>query len=280
MLTWYKAIVLGFIQGATEFFPVSSSAHLVIAQNWMGIRESAQTMAAFDVSLHVGTLVAAILFFRWDLAWLIGVWIKPWRAKLKTKQIPTVVKESSARRLGGLVILGIIPVCFVGVFFHQFFEDLFSDTMMVALFLLITGAIINATRKVQNNTVLLENIIFKQALLIGIAQIFSILPGISRSGTSISAGLFVKLNPESSFRFSFFMMIPIVGGAVILELRHLSHMAPPMILSAFLGAVMAGFVGYNCIGLMLRWMRQGKFANFAYYCWTLGTLVILKEMFF
>lgn len=278
-LTWYKGIILGLIQGATEFFPVSSSAHLVIAQSWMGIRESARVLAGFDLFLHAGTLVAAVIFFRWDLAWLFGIWVKPWRAGLRRRNPPSAVQEPQVRRLCGLLLLGILPVGIVGYFFHSFFEDLFNDTMVVALFLLITGSILNATRKAANTRIPLAGLGLKQALLVGLAQIFAVLPGISRSGVTIAAGLFARLTPEAAFRFSFLMMIPIVGGGLALKLPHLVHLRPDLVLAAVLGGVMAGVTGYFCIQLMLRWMQEGKFANFSYYCWSVGTVVLLKEMF-
>jgi len=179
-----------------------------------------------------------------------------------------------------LVLLGIIPAGLIGAGFHQFFEDLFSDVMMVSIFLMITGAVINVTKKIQMDGIGFEQMNFRHALLIGLAQVFSILPGISRSGSTIACGLFVKLKPEVAFRYSFLMMIFIVGGAFILEIDNFQHLELDILLAALFGAITAGIVGYYCIGMMLKLMVQGKFPLFAYYCWMVGGLVILKEMFF
>ncbi len=268
------------IQGATEFFPVSSSAHLVIAQNYLGVREPARTLAAFDIFLHFGTLMAAIYYFRWDLAWLFGIWIKPLREKLRAKNPPSFFEEKTAKKVGPLIILGILPAAFVGAMFHQFFEDLFSDTMMVSLLLMVTGMVIYTTKKIQGNTLGFAQMNAKQALLIGLAQIFSILPGISRSGTTIACGLFVKLKPEVAFRFSFLMIILLVASAFCLELSDLQYLEWDLLMSAICGTVTAAVAGYVCVGIMFKLMVQNKFPYFAYYCWIVGSLVLFKEMFF
>ena len=278
-LVWYKGLILGIIQGATEFFPVSSSAHLVIAQSYLGVHDSARVLYAFDTALHFGTLIAAIIFFRWDLACLFTSWVKPWRVKLEQKAPPSPWDIPAAKKISLLIILGIIPAGLLGAVFHQFFEDLFNDTLMVALFMMITGVLIYSTRDIKNNNAGFGQMGFKQALLIGLAQVASILPGISRSGATISAGLFFKLKPETAFRFSFLMMVPLAAGSVIMDLKEFAGFPLEAVTATILGSIAAGVVGFNSLKFLLKLMEEGKFPCFAYYCWAVGGLVMLKEIF-
>ncbi|MDO8528014.1 MAG: undecaprenyl-diphosphate phosphatase [Deltaproteobacteria bacterium] len=279
-LSWFKAILLGFVQGATEFFPVSSTGHIVLVQNYLGIRDPSKTLSMFDSVLNLGTLIAAIVFFRHDLLSLLACWISPLRKKLEQKNILPCLGVATGKRLGLLLLLGIVPAGLVSAGFHQFFEDLFSDTIMVAIFLLIMGTILHSTRRIDGIGMDFGKMNFKQSLLIGLSQIFAIFPGASRSGLTISAGLFLKLNPETAFRFSFLMMIPIVAGSVIYDLREGAHFPLEEWGKAILGAIIAGVVGFFSLKMLLRLMKEGHFANFAWYCWAVGGFVILKELFF
>ena len=164
--------------------------------------------------------------------------------------------------------------------FYHFVEDLFADTLMVSIFMLVTGTILYATRKIGDKNVGYEKMTFKQALLIGLAQLGSILPGVSRSGTTIAAGLFLKLKPEVAFRYSFLMMIPVAGVAILFDLREFLHFPKEAWGPAILGAITAGFVGFNCLKVLFKLMAEEKFHYFAYYCWIVGGLVILKELIF
>ncbi|MDP2599218.1 MAG: undecaprenyl-diphosphate phosphatase [Deltaproteobacteria bacterium] len=283
--TWIKGIILGLVQGVTEFFPVSSSAHLVIAESWLGIRESVKTLAAFDVALHFGTLVAAIFFFKKDLECLFGVWFPKWRQKLEGEQDvsaahPPMVHTGNAKKMGPLIILGVLPAGFITAKFGPFFSDIFSDTIVVAILLIITGFVISTTRRIHGDTLNVEKIGFKQALLVGLAQIFSVLPGISRSGVTISTGLFLRFKPELAFRFSFLMMIPLTAVTLIMDIPKILNLPPGAILAAVFGSIVAGVSGYFCIPILLEIVRRKKFFFFSYYCWAAGTLVLIKEMFF
>lgn len=283
--TWIKGIILGLVQGLTEFFPISSSAHLVIAESYLGIKDSAKTLAAFDVALHLGTLVAAIFFFKKDLECLLGVWFPKWRQKIEEKvsvsmMDPSLINLGNAKKMGFLITIAVLPAALVSAKFGQFFADIFSDTIVVAVLLIITGFMIHTTRWIQSDGVGAVRIGFKQALLIGLAQIFFILPGFSRSGITISTGLFLKFKPELAFRFSFLVMIPFVAIAIILDSPKLIHLPPQAIIAAFFGAIVAGVTGYFCIPILRELMHRKTFFIFAYYCWVVGTLVLIKEMFF
>ena len=283
--TWIKGIILGLVQGLTEFFPVSSSAHLVIAESYLGIKDSAKTLAAFDVALHFGTLVAAILFFKKDMECLIGVWFPKWRQKLEEQQgalavQPAMINPGNAKKMGPLIVLAILPMVFIAAKFGQFFADLFSDTIVVAILLIITGFVIHTTRRIHGDTLHVEKIGFKQSLLVGAAQIFSVLPGISRSGVTISAGLFLRFKPELAFRFSFLMMIPLAAVMLIMDIPEMLNLPLDAVIAAVFGSIVAGVTGYFCIPIMLTIMRRKKFFIFAYYCWVVGSLVLIREMFF
>ncbi len=283
--TWIKGLILGLVQGFTEFFPISSAAHLVMAETYLGIKDSAKTLAAFDVALHLGTLVAAILFFKKDLECLIGVWFPKWRQKLEAPDsffstVAPMVHPGNAKKLGPLIIGAVLPAALISAKFGQFFTDLFSDTIVAAVLLLITGFVIHTTRWIQSDGIGIDRIGFKQALLVGLVQIFSVLPGLSRSGITLSAGLFLKFKTELAFRFSFLMMIPLTAIGILLGIPDLLHLPQQAVIAAIFGCIVAGVTGYFCIPILLGLMRRKKFFIFAYYCWAVGVLVLLKEMFF
>ena len=255
----WKAIFLGVVQGITEFLPVSSSAHLVIFQQFLNLGHDGAFLMAFDVALHFGTLAALVTVFLPDLKWIL--------------------KESAGRRIGLYVILATIPAALVGFLLKNFFETLFGDTISASFFLILTGWILWWTQKAKPASLDLESMTPKEALGIGFAQAVAILPGISRSGSTIAAGILLKLKPEAAVRFSFLMAIPAIGGAALVEFHKFAAMNSSVLLPLLAGVVVAFFSGLSAIRWMLKFIEGGKLYFFSWYCWIFGGFVFIKELF-
>lgn len=255
------SILLGLTQGLTEFLPVSSSGHLVFFQNLFGLREPP---IFFDVMLHLATLLAVILFFRTDI-WKI---IKGVGGVFKKNQ-----NNTSPLKLLFLIILATFPTGLIGLVFKDWFESFFSEPRWVGGFLFLTGLFLFFTRFIKKEGKPLDGMRWSDALLIGIAQGIAILPGISRSGATISAGLFLGLNRELSGRFSFLLSIPPILGATLLEIR---GMEPNLSLGTHLiGTGVAFVTGMISLTFLMKVIRMGKLYHFSYYCCGIGILMII-----
>ena len=242
-----KYIILGIIQGLTEFFPVSSSGHLVIMQSFIGV--SGQEVALSAV-LHLGTICALILFFFKDI---LGVF----------KNI----------KLLFLILIVTIITGIIGVLGKDFFESLFSSPKLVALALIITGIILILTQKFKEAKK--DTVDFKDALFLGVMQAIAIIPGISRSGITISALLFRKIDRETAFKFSFLASIPAVLGANFLEARKIEF-----VLRTGFSNFFAGFLSSLLVGIIALWvlkfiLRKAKFHYFGYYCIIIAIITLL-----
>ena len=253
----FESILLGILQGLTEFLPVSSSGHLVLAQQLLtGFDGPA---AAFDVLLHGGTLAAVFLYFRQDL--------------LQIARDSTRLSEGGLR-LPFLLVAGSIPAGIVGVFMSDMITPLFSSPRVAASGLVITGLILLAAWKlVGAGRLSLANLTVPGVLLIGLAQAFAIVPGISRSGATIVAGMFLGLEGREAARFSFLLSIPAVAGALLLESGVLFEGGLPLAYLA--GAVFAALVGWASIAFLMKLLGRGILAPFGVYCLALGVLSLV-----
>ena len=266
-MTVLQAIVLGAIQGITEFLPISSSAHLVLVPHWLGWSFDSQIQFTVDILLHLGTLVAVIIYFRQDikviiLAFLRGLW----------KRNPL---ENDNAKLGWLILLATIPAGLVGVTFKEFFLDMLDKPRGVSALLLVTALVIIAAElyspKVRNR---IRDIRWVDALIIGCFQALAILPGISRSGVTIVGGLLRKFTHESAARLSFLMAIPVMLGAglvagIELLTNHQLWQYWPAILAGFLTALLVGVVS---IHWLLRYLQNHSLRPFAWYCVLVGLI--------
>lgn len=266
-MTVLQAIVLGAIQGITEFLPISSSAHLVLVPHWLGWSFDSQIQFTVDILLHLGTLVAVIAYFRQDikviiLALLIGLW----------KRNPL---ENDNAKLGWLILLATIPAGLIGVTFKEFFVDMLDNPRGVAALLLVTAlVIIGAERYSSNVRNRIRDIRWVDALIIGCFQALAILPGISRSGVTIVGGLLRNFTLESAARLSFLMAIPVMLGASLvagIELltNHQLWQYWPAILAGFLTALLVGVVS---IHWLLRYLQKNSLRPFAWYCVLVGLI--------
>jgi undecaprenyl-diphosphatase len=256
-----QSIFLGIIQGLTEFLPVSSSGHLVFFQSLMGLKEPP---IFFDVMLHIGTLLAVVVYFRTDIWKIIG-------------GIGSALKGKEENREGAklflLIILASIPTGLMGILFKDWFESFFSRPKLVGGMLLITGLVLWLTRFTKKEGKPLGRMGWIDAILIGIAQGFAILPGISRAGATISTGLFCGLDRELSGKFSFLLSIPAILGATLLEFRRIDTTSG--LGTVLIGTAVAFGVGILALTLLIKIIKIGKLFNFSYYCCGMGILMII-----
>jgi len=299
-LNLFQAILLGLVQGATEFIPISSSAHLIIIP-WLFQWDDPGL--AFDVALHLGTLVALLIFFARD-------WIRLFRAGIQSilslratfaKQSPNRELEIASgenrprndttrgddvdRRLAWWIVIGSIPGASAGVLFESKIEELFhapnaqhNTGAMIAMGVIIAllGAALFIAERIARHTRALNQVSLKDAILIGCAQALALFPGVSRSGATITAGLALGLEREAAARFSFLLSAPIIAGAGAKSVFDLARkgIAPSELIFFGVGMLSAAISGYLCIAFLLRFLQRNSTDLFVYYRWLLAALVI------
>lgn len=280
-LSILEAVFLGAVQGATEFLPVSSSGHLVIAQQLLGVNLEGGAMLAFDVCLHFGTLLAVVAVFWRDIGSILEALLR-WRSSEGHSDVTSKpdggLTTADARRLGLYLIIGTIPAVVFGLAFKKFFEALFSDALAAALMLLVTGGILWGTRFAKGRDISVSRMGWQRALGVGLAQAVAIIPGISRSGSTIAGGLYLGLDRALAARFAFLLAVPAIGGAGLLELTELSSLSGDILIAVAIGMAVSAAVGFICVKWMLRIVQRGRLSWFAYYCWAAGlaTIAYLK----
>ena len=267
-MNWVVAVILGAVQGATEFLPVSSSGHLVIFSRLCGC---AELPLPFVVITHFGTLLAVVAYYRRDFADMIRslfVWSLPYRAQ------DTQLKRS--RWLVVLLIVGTIPAAVAGVLLEEKVEELFTSTVVVGSALVITGLILLAVnwlsgRKEQERTTVVD------VLVIGVAQAVALVPGISRSGSTIAAGLGLGLHRDWAPRFAFLLSAPVILGGTGLEIVRLIQqpVAGAQLGMYLVGGLVAAATGYFAVHLVVKAVRQGNLIYFSGYCIVLGIATVL-----
>lgn len=263
-----QAVFLGILQGATEFIPISSSAHLVIVPFLMGWPEPG---IAFAVALHFGTLLAVTAYFFSDIVSL---------ARALTTSIIRRRMGDSKARLAWMILLATIPAILVGLLFRRFFEGFFSRPFDVAFLLVVTGALLLIGEAAGRQSRELKRLSRPAALGIGFFQALAILPGISRSGATMSAGLLFGLKREDATRFAFLLALPIILGTTIFEARKLfgAGGAAPSVFLLLLGVVSAALAGFVAIRFLLGFVARRGLHVFAAYCILFGTLVIAYSL--
>lgn len=270
-LSIVKAVLLGVVQGATEFLPVSSSGHLVIIQHLLGVELEGGGLLAFDVCLHFGTLVAVLVFFRREIG---GIIASPFR-RVGAAGSAGAESVRRSRRMGLFVLVGTIPAALVGPALNDFFEGLVSNPASAAGMLLVTGAILWGTRWAPAARRDIMAMGWSRALAIGCAQAFAIIPGISRSGSTIAGGLYLGLDRDLAARFAFLLAVPAIAGATVFKLGDLALFSREIIVATALGTLASFVVGLACIKWLLGIVRRGRLSWFAPYCWFAGAATIL-----
>ena len=266
-----QGIIIGIVQGLTEFLPVSSSAHLVFIQNILGVQSS----LAFDTFLHLGSLLAVLWFFRADIIKMLLSWFSS-LSDIVHGRFREGFYDDPYKRLAWYVIIATIPVGLAGVFFEDSVDALFSGALYVpAFFLFVTGTILYLSQRMTSGSINFRNITGKHALFMGLGQACAILPGLSRSGTTIAAGLVAGLDKEFAAKFSFILSIPAILGAFILQVKDIGSAMDANFLPVFLGFVAAFISGYIAIKWMLDLIQKRNLDIFAYYCWIVGIVVFM-----
>jgi undecaprenyl-diphosphatase len=255
-----KAIILGLIQGLTEFLPVSSSGHLVLARHLFGLGEAGVT---FDILLHLGTLLAIILVYWRDLLGLLRTVLA----------MPRGGGDPADRRMVLALVLGILPVVVVALLFEDTIEATFRSPRMAAGMLLLTASLLIASHRFRHAT---GEVTPRRGFLVGVAQILAILPGVSRSGTTISVAMMVGIRPQEAARFSFLMAVPLFLGAAIVKVPDLLDGATGMPTTALVAGFLTAFAsGYVAIRWLLAIIAQGQFVWFGVYCAVVGVIGLL-----
>ena len=269
-----QGIIIGVVQGLTEFLPISSSAHLIFIHNILGVGSS----LAFDTFLHMGSLIAVLFFFRKDVYEMIRAWILS-VGDIAQGRFVEGFKKDPYKRLAWYVILGTIPVGIVGILFESQVEALFAGALYVpAFFLFVTGTILYLSQRMNSGKVDFNNMSAKESLFMGLGQACAIMPGLSRSGTTIAAGLTIGLNKEFAAKFSFILSIPAILGATVVQLGDIGSALDTNLWPVAFGFIAAAVSGYIAIKWVLDLIQNKSLDIFAYYCWAIGIIIFMGSI--
>jgi len=268
-MNFIQAFILGIVQGITEFLPISSSGHLVIVPYLLNWKIPSEEIFPFNVLIQLGTLVSVIIYFWKDLVEII-------------KNFMTGIFElhpfsNEKTRLGWMIVMATIPALIGGLFFKDLVETAFESVLAVAIFLIITAILLFIADKLGKKLLTMKDVNWKTALFIGIFQLFSLLPGISRSGSTISGGVIQGLKRNEAARFSFLMSIPVMFGAGILSVKDLlavpdlNHFLPVLLI----GFITSGIVGYFSIHWLLYFLNKKSLVVFSVYCVIIAIIIFI-----
>ncbi|WP_243130565.1 undecaprenyl-diphosphate phosphatase [Flavonifractor plautii] len=268
-MTYFMSILMGIIQGVAEFLPISSSGHLALFQTFFGMENMEEKYMFFTVLLHFGTLISVCMVYWRDIVDMIREFFLGIAALAGRKD--TGVAPPPARRMVMLIIIATVPL-FVMVFLRDAVNQLFSNSIMVSCALLATGFILFFSDRIARGHKTARNATVADALIVGCGQALAVIPGLSRSGTTISVGMMRGFDRAFAVRFSFLMSLPAVLGANVLEIKDaLASNFPIEELPMYLvGVAVSAVVGYFAIRLVKSLSDKGKFGKFAYYCWAVG----------
>lgn len=273
-MTYLMSAVLGFVQGVAEFLPISSSGHLALLQHFFGLQEVDNL---FDILLHFATLLAVCIYYFQDVLEMILEFFRAIGELISRR--PARGKPPEARRMVLLIVVGTLPL-FVVIFFKDQVEVLANHPIFVSCALLVTGFILYWSDRMAKGRKTARNATLTDVLLVGMAQGIATIPGISRSGSTISAGMALGFDRKFAVRYSFLMSLPAVLGATLLELKDIAVDGIPgeLLPKYLLGMLIAGVVGYFSIRLVNLLAAKGKFGAFAYYCWAAGLVFLLLSL--
>ncbi len=271
----YQGIILGIIQGLTEFLPVSSSGHLVLGQIFFGITQS---QLVFDISVHMGTLLAVLVVYASDIIAMLTSVTRFFLKAILFKPVVSLFKEDENLQMAGVIIIGSIPTAIIGLGLKQFEHVLFTSKILVGCMLIVTGTILWISRHYYYTGSKKSRLGINKALVIGIVQGIAVIPGISRSGSTIATGMFLGLDRHKAAKFSFLLSIPAILGAQVLSIKDMMTLGIS-IDSVTIYATIASFItGLIALKILLTLVHSGRFHLFAPYCWLIGSLVILSKI--
>ncbi len=285
MTTLLQAIVLGIVQGLTEFIPVSSSAHLIIVPWLFRWSDPALTSLPFDVALHLGTLVSVLWYFRAD-------WLRLIRSGVDSIRERNINNDPD-RRLAWLILIACIPGGIAGVllegkigdWFHTPNQPIHSSAMIImAVIIIVLGLLLYLAERFARHVRNLQQMTLKDALVIGVSQALAVFPGVSRSGSTITAGLAMGFERESAARFSFLLSAPIIAGAGLKSLTEIytgiasGSIAQSDLILFPIGVIAAAISGYLAIRFLMRYLQKNSTNIFVYYRWLLAAVIIIVAL--
>ncbi len=260
----FQAFILGMVQGLGEFLPISSSAHLILTPWLFGWTDQG---LAFDVALHWGTLLAVVTYFYLDIWHLIKGFLHSLRSSTRD------LANNPYQKLSWLIIIATIPAAVIGKLLEHQVETVFRNPLLIAVTLAVVGIVLWVADRVGKKEKSLNHATWRNALIIGFSQAAAIIPGISRSGATMIAGLFQGLTRQDAARFSFLMSIPIILGAGVLKLPEIAEIQNHT--QVFVGFLSSAVFGFLSIKFLLKYISNRSFAVFAYYRIALAALIII-----
>jgi undecaprenyl-diphosphatase len=261
----FEAIILGIVQGLGEFLPISSSGHLILTEWATGWKGELINNLTFDVALHAGTLVAVLAYFWRD-------WLNFGEAVVSVLRGRAAAHEA---KLVGYIVLATIPAGVIGVKYEHIVETIFRNPLLVAAALVTGSLIMWLADQYSTRERRLASMTFGHAIFVGIAQAIALVPGISRSGVTISAGLAMGYQREDAARFSFLLSTPVIAGAAVFKLRHISLHSSEAAAGFVLGTLVSAVVGYLAIRFLIRYLERHTLNIFVWYRLALAAAVVL-----
>ncbi|MBS4022392.1 MAG: undecaprenyl-diphosphate phosphatase [Dethiobacter sp.] len=257
---YLEALILGILQGLTEFLPVSSSGHLVIFQDLLGVVQQGIT---FEIMVHFGTVLSVIWVFGPDIMRILR----------------RFAHEKQERHFALMLAVGTVPTGIIGYLLKNLFTRLYQSTLLVGFMLLVTGVILYTLHTLKPGRKNERTMTAADALIVSLAQTFAIIPGISRSGSTITSALWRSLDRETAVRFSFLLSVPVILGATLVELKDLAQAG----FDGFTGSIIVGtfaafLAGIFAIKVFIHFLKTGRFQYFAYYCWFAGLVTITLKL--
>ncbi|GAA4231557.1 undecaprenyl-diphosphate phosphatase [Streptosporangium album] len=264
LIGWFEAVVLGLVQGLTEFLPISSSAHIRVVSAFFGWQDPG---AAFTAVIQIGTEAAVVIYFRREIWEIISTWVR----SLGNREL----RSHHAARMGWYIIVGTLPIVVLGLLFKDSIETVFRDLRLIGTTLIVFGLILwLADRTARTKLTLQKNLSFTHALVYGFAQSLALIPGVSRSGGTVSAGLLLDYRREEAAKYSFLLAIPAVLGAGFLELVKIGDADSPAWGPTILATVISFVVGYAAVAWFLKYISTHRFTGFVIYRILLGIAII------
>lgn len=275
---YIEAIILGLVQGLSEFLPISSSGHLALLENLFEIKED--SVIFFAVLLHIGTLVSIFIVYREDIYALIKELFLLFKDIFTGKGLR--IEERPIRKLGIMIIVSSIPTAIMGLLFSDYIDRIFGSLTVISICWIITGFILLFSEKLNNNKKEIEGMKYRNAIFIGICQGLAIMPGISRSGSTIVGSLVTGLKREFAVEFAFLISIPAILGSAILEFPKAikAGIEPSTIGPMIVGFLVAAISGYFAITTMIRIVSKHRMRYFSYYVWILGLGTFIYSVLF
>jgi len=271
-----QAIILGLVQGLTEFIPISSTAHLTLAGKWMGLidPQHPEQWTAFIAVIQLGTLAAVIIYFWRDIINITAGFVLSVLGQARKQAVPSETNRHA--KLGWLIIVGTIPVGLVGLLFrHRIEGALTKDLRIIAGSLIGLAIVLTIAEIAGRRSRDMDRLRFSDAIIVGIAQVFALIPGSSRSGSTIAGGLFAGLTRETAARFSFLLSIPAIAASGLFELPKALHSVNASLSSIVVASVVSGITGYLSIAFLLRYLQRHATYLFVVYRILLGVLLIV-----